>query len=123
MKVIHARNAHEALHKGLQYMAVHGIARESRNGPVLVAPVPVVTVYQRPTERVVFWPERDANPWLHLMEALWMIGGRQDVAFPAYFAKQMLEYSDDGKLLHGAYGFRWRHHFGFDQLDDILLFI
>jgi hypothetical protein len=38
------------------------------------------------------------------------------VAYVAEFAKNMLNYSEDGEVLHGAYGFRWREWFGFDQL-------
>lgn len=111
MLVIHTRNVHSALPEGLFQLGHHGIARESRNGPVVVFPEPVTTVYERPTERVMFWPSRDANPFFHLFEALWMIAGRDDVAFPASFVKNMRTFSDDGKRLHGAYGKRWRDWF------------
>jgi thymidylate synthase len=97
-----------------------GVVRDSRNGPVVMAPFPVTTEYERPVERVIFWPERDANPAFHLYEALWMLAGRNDVASLARYAKQMLKYSDDGETLHGAYGNRWRNHFASDQLDVIV---
>lgn len=45
-----------------------------------------------------------------------MLSGRNDVAFPAFFAKNIKNYSDDGKTLHGAYGERWRSAFGTNQL-------
>jgi hypothetical protein len=38
-----------------------------------------------------------------------MLAGRNDVATVAYYAKQMREYSEDGKTLNGAYGYRWRN--------------
>lgn len=85
------------------------IRRPSRNGDVLVIDEPVTVTYERPTERVLFNAARDANPFFHLYEALWMLAGRNDVAPPAYYAKQMEQYSDDGKTLNGAYGYRWRH--------------
>jgi thymidylate synthase len=85
-----------------------------------VAPGPVITEYARPTERVLSWGKRDANPFFHLMESLWMLAGRNDVGFVAEFAKQMKEYSDDGVRLNGAYGYRWRRHFGFDQLVHLI---
>jgi hypothetical protein len=47
---------------------------------VLVSQTPVVTCYSAPTQRVLFSPMRDANPFFHLMEALWMLAGRDDVA-------------------------------------------
>jgi hypothetical protein len=116
MLVIEVDNVNKALAYGLEHLFHHGIEEPSRNGPVIVAPGPVCTVYRKPWQRVLFSPLRDANPFFHLMESLWMIEGRNDVAFVAQFAKQMAEYSDDGKTIRGAYGHRWRKWFGYDQL-------
>jgi hypothetical protein len=60
---------------------------------------------------VLFHPERDANPFFHLYESLWMLAGRNDVAGPLKYAKQMAAYSDDGETFWGAYGWRWRRAF------------
>ena len=120
MKVIHARNVHQALPIGLQELKNEGIDRESRNGPVKVFKTPVTTVYQNPLERVLFWDQRDANPFFHFFESLWMLAGQNDVPFLAYFVKRMVSYSDDGKKFHGAYGHRWRQHFGIDQLAIVI---
>jgi len=49
-----------------------------------------------------------------------MLAGRNDVEFPARFSKQITQYSDDGEILHGAYGYRWRNFFTFDQIDAII---
>src|ERR1017187_3661662 len=107
MRILHVRNVHEALPRALALLEQEGVERPSRNGPVLLGPS-VTTVYERPCERVIFWPERDANPYFHLYEALWMLAGRDGIAGPARYAKQIREYSDDGVVLHGAYGDRWR---------------
>lgn len=120
MLVLNVRNAQQALPEGLRLLDVHGVPRESRNGPVLVAPGPVTTVFEEPRERVMFWPERDANPFFHLVESLWMLAGRNDVDFLAEYVSRMRTFSDDGKTLHGAYGHRWRRHFGKDQLRPII---
>lgn len=120
MYAIAARNVNDALVNGLRALFTHGVKRESRNGPVLVFPTPVTTQYFYPCERVLRSPIRDANPFFHLFEALWMLAGRNDVAFPASIVDRMRTYSDDGKTLRGAYGFRWRNHFGYDQLDYIV---
>ena len=120
MKVIYTSNVNGALRRGLRYLKAKGVEEPSRNGPVLVAPVPVTTVYQKPWQRVLFNATRDANPFFHLMEALWMLHGRDDVAYPAHYAAQMQLYSDDNKKLNGAYGFRWRRHFGYDQIHCII---
>jgi thymidylate synthase len=116
VKIIAVRNVHDALPEAIRYLTLYGYRRSSRNGAVLVLDSPVTTVYERPTERVLFWEQRDANPFFHLFEALWMMAGKRDVAYPARFAARMLDYSDDGKTLLGAYGWRWRSAFGFDQL-------
>lgn len=86
------------------------VKEPSRNGNVLRIAEPVTITYSHPRERVLFNAARDANPFFHLYEALWMLAGRNDVAPVAYYAKQMAEYSDDGKTLNGAYGYRWRQY-------------
>lgn len=120
MKTIYTTNVNGALRRGLRYLRLEGTHEDSRNGPVLVAPGPVTTVYSQPDQRVLFGAARDANPFFHLFESLWMLGGRNDVAYPAAFAAQLQLYSDDNETLNGAYGFRWRHHFGYDQLQLII---
>lgn len=117
MKVIEARNVHEAFPKALTLLRNDGMPRDSRNGPVEVVPYPVATVYGRPMERVIFWSERDANPFFHLYESLWMLAGSNDVESVAQYAANMRNYSDDGKTLHGAYGNRWR--FAYDPMDQL----
>ena len=119
MKVIEARNPHEALIKGIYELRQFGIPRSSRNGPVLVMPTPVTTIYNFPLERVIFWPQRDANPFFHLYESLWMLAGRNRVEPLVRYAKNMANYADNG-IIHGAYGYRWRYDFGMDQLQLII---
>lgn len=124
MHVINARNANDALQEGLWWLKVAGVRTDSRNGAVIRSPVPVCTVYTEPTQRVLFSNLRDANPYFHYVEAMWMLAGRNDVSIPATYARQMEYYSDDGGTLNGAYGYRWRRFFGYDQLQaarDILV--
>ena len=112
MYTIKARNVNDALPCGISWLKDMGQERPSRNGPVLVAPTPVTTVYSHPRERVMLWPKRDANPFFHLVEALWMIAGRNDLKTLTPFVKRMSSFSDDGgKTQPGAYGHRWRNHF------------
>lgn len=120
MLVINVRNVHEALPEAVHQIKCIGVAEDTRNGEVLAAPYPVTTVYQMPRERVIFWPQRDANPFFHFYEALWMLGGRNDVASLTRFVKRMGQFSDDGEVFHGAYGHRWRRHFKVDQLQLVI---
>ncbi len=120
MYVITASSPDQALQAGVAYLARAGVTESSRVGPVLVAPGPVATVYATPRNRVSFSALRDANPFFHLMESLWMLAGHNDVKLPAFYAPRLAEFSDDGRTLHGAYGFRWRNWFQYDQLDVII---
>lgn len=120
MFVINARNVHQALPIGMERMKLHGERRESRNGDVMVMPAPTTTLYNKPCERVMFWSERNCNPFFHFYEGLWMLAGRNDVASVAHYVSRMASFSDDGATLHGAYGHRWRTHFGRDQLRPII---
>lgn len=120
MRVFNIRNVSDALPLAIRALKKDGVQRESRNGPVLVFPEPVTTIYQKPLERVLFYAERDANPFFHFMEAMWMLAGKRDVAFVSYFASNMKNYSDNGINFHAAYGFRWRNHFQVDQLSAII---
>lgn len=116
MYVIQARNANQLLPELMRQLRDRGVERESRNGPVVQLEGPTTLLYHCPLERVVFWRERAANPFFHLMEALWMLVGRDDVAFPASILNRFREFSDDGARLNGAYGRRWRSWFKRDQL-------
>lgn len=116
MDVIYTRNVNQAYISGMEYLFKYHIVRGSRAGDVMEAPGPVTTVYTHPKERVLFNDARDANPYFHLMESIWMLAGRRDVAFVKQFNSRMGEYSDDGETFFGAYGHRWRNYFGLDQL-------
>lgn len=120
MKVIQATNVNMALVKALMGVRSEGLLQSSRNGTVLVYPTPVSTVYIHPDQRVLFSPMRRANHAFHLLEALWMLAGRGDVGFVSKFVSNMKNYSDDQRSLWGAYGYRWRNFFGFDQIESAI---
>lgn len=120
MNVIRVPNVHTALPEVLHHLEVKGVKRDSRNGPVVMFEEPTAIVYEHPEQRVMLWPERDANPFFHFFEALWMLSGRNDVAYVEQFASKMARFSDDGKTFNAAYGYRWRKHFKQDQLPIII---
>lgn len=117
MHVLKVRGVDEAFSSGLDLIRAEGRLEQSRNGPVLRVPRPVTTIYLNPAQRVLTDAMRDANPFFHLMEALWILAGRDDVAFLTVFNRRMAEYSDNGETFHAAYGQRLRYHFGMDQLN------
>lgn len=109
---INAYDAPQAYVEGIQKLKVFGVEEQSRNGPVLTIQEPVVLTIKIPTRRVIFDPFRDANPFFHLMEAIWMMAGSNDVRFVEQFNKKYREYAENGAdYVHAAYGHRWRKAF------------
>lgn len=101
------------LPQGLAIVASHGrlvtAASLSNQRETLEVPGVFVTEYTNPRQCVLFDPARDCNPFFHFAEALWIIKGRNDVAFLKQFNAQMAAYSDDGQVFHAPYGYRLRH--------------
>lgn len=120
--VLPVRNVNEALWQLVQHASLahteemwRGIA--PRGMPTKEFRGLWITEYLKPTERVLFYKERDAHPFFHFMESLWILAGRRDVAWIARYLPRIATYSDDGEVFHAAYGHRMRHHFQkFDRL-------
>ena len=116
-----ARNVNEMFSSALWAMKAADLpVEETRNGPVVAFTEPVTLTYERPQERVLFHSGRDANPIFHLLESVYLLAGRRDVAFLKQFNSQIGRYSDDGENFNAAYGYRWRAHFGQDQLYEVI---
>lgn len=121
MHHISAMGVRDALPVGLRYLMTCGEQEESRAGPVLVAPGPVVTEYRDPRQRVLMSSLRDANPFFHLAESLWMLAGRDDSAFLNQYVSDFgARFGEPDGTIHGAYGHRWRKALGHDQLEHVV---
>lgn len=126
MYVIEAENVNEAMAKGLNLILEQGVEVSSRNGRTLEVPCPVTTVYRNPGQRVLVSQVRDANPFFHLMESLWILAGRNDVKFLNEFNKRMVEFSDDEVVFNAPYGYRLRSRFNdsnncdLDQIEEVI---
>ena len=72
-------NVSEALFVVKQALEADGVEVETRNGKAIEFREPCAIVYNNPRERVLFYPERDANPIFHFMESMWMLAGRNDL--------------------------------------------
>lgn len=116
----HVLNAPEALSEVIWRLRTEHTEELSRNGKVRVCPYPYFLRIDEPMQRVIFDPVRDANPFFHLMEAIWMLGGHNEVAFPMFFNQQYESYAEINGKVHGAYGHRWRKHFGVDQIAGVI---
>lgn len=122
MYIIRERNVQQALPVGIRLLQQSGVRESTRAGDVLRFPSPVTTVLEKPCERVVFHQWRDANPFFHIVEAAWMLAGRDDLKQLTKYVKRMKEFSDDGGVTQpGAYGKRWRDHIVYPNIvyDDV----
>lgn len=117
---IQTRNVNNAFEDAWWRLRVDGIQEDSRNGPVLVLPGPVITTYERPCERVLFHPKRDCNHVFHLVEAIWMLAGRDNVDDLLPFNSKYRQFAEEDGRVHGAYGMRWRGWFNVDQIYRII---
>lgn len=118
MEII-GRNYNQLAPKIYHYIFHCGIEQPSRNGPVLRIPGVVVMTVTRPWERVNTMRDRDANPFFHLMEAACMLAPLNDAQFLGHFAKNIVNYSDDGATFNAFYGTRLFERWG-NQLEHIV---
>ncbi len=121
MHVITAINVRDALPEAVEYLKSQGVQEQTRIGPALVAPGPVTIHYKMPKQHVLLDPVRDANPFFHLMESMWMLAGREDGAFlDRYIKNYSKNFGNSQGIIPDAYGYRWRYGLGFDQLAEII---
>ncbi|GAB6181760.1 hypothetical protein JCM14036_30790 [Desulfotomaculum defluvii] len=67
--------------------------------------------------RLCYLLRRNINPFFALVEFSWIISGSNELLPLEQYIKSYSKFSDDGKTLNGAYGFRLRSFFGFDQIN------
>src|SRR6185437_6210665 len=67
-----------------------------------------LTTIERPLERYLFLPKRHNDVFAQFAETMWVLAGRDDVAWLARYLPRASDYSDDGYTWHGAYGPRLR---------------
>lgn len=120
MFTIDAVDVNDAYPKVIGLLNKYGVEESSRNGRVLVLPTPLSVTYHNPCDRVLFNKARDANPIFHALESVWMLAGRNDADYVSRIVPGMMNYAESDGHFHGAYGYRWRKHFGHDQLERII---
>jgi hypothetical protein len=117
MDFLVAENVNGAYVQGLELLKNYGDKEQSRAGEVIVSPFPVTTMYLFPWQCVLFDEQRDANPFFHLAEAFWMLGGMKNAKFLDHFISDFSErFAERDGNMHGAYGHRWRCHWLRDGL-------
>jgi Thymidylate synthase len=100
----------------MRALNICGQMESSQRGRVRVLPWPLTLTIRKPMERVLFDEKRDANPFFHLMEAIWMFTGQNQVQWLTQFNSKFGMYADSSGKMRDAYGYRWMSHMGVDQI-------
>ncbi|MGE4423598.1 MAG: thymidylate synthase [Pseudodesulfovibrio sp.] len=72
---------------------------------------------KEPQQRWVLSRLPAINPAFAIVETLWILGGLEDSALVNYWNPMLPRFAGNGPTYYGAYGFRIRKQYGFDQLD------
>lgn len=79
-----------------------------------------ITTLERPLERYLFLPKRHNDVFAQFAETMWVLAGRDDIAWLSKYLPRAPDYSDNGRTWHGAYGPRLRRWArDVDQLDKV----
>lgn len=72
---------------------------------------------QRPLERCIVLPHRHNDIFATVAETVWVLAGRNDLAFLRAYLPRADDFSDDGVTWRAGYGPRLRAWHGVDQID------
>jgi thymidylate synthase len=116
--VFSAEGADEAWQLASQALLTspEAVEQDSRAGPTREL-LHVVLRIENPQQRWIFSRQPALNPAFAIAEAFWVVLGRNDEALPVFFNPSFREFSGPGPTYLGAYGYRLRNAFGFDQLN------
>lgn len=104
-QIFKARYARDLYHEQLQTLVDFGEPVDVR-GRKTIEILNAITEIEEPWHHCILLPSRRWNPWLALSEALWILAGRNDIQTLLPYNQRILDFSDDGVSLYGAYGAR-----------------
>ncbi len=82
--------------------------------------IPGVTYEIEPSRGFPLLTVRKMFPKFFCAETVWFIAGHKHAGFLQQFTKGWDSFLEDDGTIETAYGYRWRHHFGRDQLLDLV---
>jgi len=77
------------------------------------------TRLERPLERYLFVPGRNNDVFAQVAETIWVLAGRDDIAWLERYLPRAPQFSDDGTTWRAAYGPRLRNWNGRDQINEV----
>ena len=69
---------------------------------------PAMFIFHNPRERFLTCPGRNIHSFFQILESIWILGGRGDVAWISKYLQNMEKYSDGKDQFHAPYGKRMR---------------
>jgi thymidylate synthase len=101
-------NATEALVLLASKILREGDEVQSRNGMTKEITDNLITI-DNPTQRCYILPHRNDSIFAKIAETMWVLSGRNDVAWLSKYLPRAIDYSDDGKTWRAGYGQRLRN--------------
>ncbi len=95
------------------------VVQSERTGYATKA-LPGVTYEIHPSQGFPLLTVRKMSPKFFCSEIVWFIAGHKSADFLRKFTKGWDEFLEEDGTVETAYGYRWRHHFGRDQLLDLV---
>lgn len=103
-----------------ELLTVKEFTIESRAGTTIELLHTMIHV-EDPTQRWVTQRMPPVSVGFVLAELIWILAGSNDAKVINYWNPALPKFSGNDSVYHGAYGFRIRHNFGFDQLERAYL--
>ena len=112
-------NINDALPDLMRHLLREGDVFGSRAGKTLELTHVGITL-GKPWQREIVIPERKANIAAQIVETMWVLSGRNDVAGLTHYLPRAADFSDDGIEWRAGYGPRLRNYHGVDQLAHVV---
>lgn len=108
-------NINEAIPNLMENLVEYGETFDSRAGSTKELTFIGITL-RNPWQREIVVPSRKANIAAQIVETMWVLSGRNDIAALLPYLPRAADFSDDGKTWRSGYGPRLRNYMGVDQL-------
>jgi thymidylate synthase len=109
------RNTTQAFKELLSRIGTDGANITVRSQPTLELRSELIEI-TNPIERCIVIPGRGNNIFATIAETMWVLCGRNDIAFLEGYLRRAADFSDDGTTWRAGYGPRLRRWNGTDQL-------
>lgn len=122
LKVFRGLDLNSIIGQVYNHVLTQGQSSAPRGQEVLEAPRPVVLDLGEDRSPWTLMPGRKLNPYFAIAEVIWILAGRKDVNFIAYYNKNMPQFSTNGVDFDGAYGDRLRNFPVYSQREQGVYF-